>query len=83
VRSGAKLWADQALAELVATIERLSRDTTSSLRSLNAEELQITLVVAQGSTTLEAAAALFLSPKTVEFHLGNTYRNSGRAHAPN
>jgi hypothetical protein len=35
------------------------------------------LIVAQGNTTREAAAALFLSPKTVEFHLGNTYRKLG------
>ena len=30
--------------------------------------------VADGKTNKEAAAALFLSPKTVEFHLGNVYR---------
>jgi hypothetical protein len=30
-------------------------------------------------TTREAAAAAFLSPKTVEYHLRYTYRNSGSA----
>jgi DNA-binding CsgD family transcriptional regulator len=47
------------------------------LRSLTPQELQVALLVAQGSTNREAAAALFLSPKTVEFHLGNTYRKLG------
>jgi len=37
----------------------------------------VALIVARGSTNREAAAALFLSPKTVEFHLGNTYRKLG------
>ena len=32
------------------------------------------MVVAQGATNKEAAAALFLSPKTVEHHLGQIYR---------
>jgi DNA-binding CsgD family transcriptional regulator len=31
----------------------------------------------QGNTTTEAAATLFLNPKTVEFHLGHTYRKLG------
>ena len=32
------------------------------------------MVVAGGATNKEAAAALFLSPKTVEHHLGAIYR---------
>ena len=50
------------------------RDTALGLRSLTSQELQVALIVARGSTNREAAAALFLSTKTVEFHLGNTYR---------
>ena len=33
--------------------------------------------LAEGRTTREAAAALFLSPKTVEYHLRNAYRKLG------
>ena len=54
-----------------------SHDTAGGLQSLTAQELQVALIVARGITNREAAAALFLSPKTVEFHLGNTYRKLG------
>jgi DNA-binding CsgD family transcriptional regulator len=76
-RSGAEPWAGQARAELRATGEMPPRDTAGGLRLLTSQELQVALIVARGSTNREAAAALFLSPKTVEFHLGNTYRKLG------
>jgi DNA-binding CsgD family transcriptional regulator len=76
-RNGAEPWAEQARAELRASGEVPSAETNGSLRSLTAQELQVALTVAQGITTREAAAALFLSPKTVEFHLGNAYRKLG------
>jgi DNA-binding CsgD family transcriptional regulator len=76
-RNGAEPWAEQARAELRASGETPSPDTATNLRSLTPQELQVALIVAQGKTTREAAAALFLSPKTVEFHLGNTYRKLG------
>jgi ATP/maltotriose-dependent transcriptional regulator MalT len=76
-RSGAEPWARQARAELTAAGEMPPRDTAGGLRSLTPQELQVALLVAQGSTNRETAAALFLSPKTVEFHLGNTYRKLG------
>jgi DNA-binding CsgD family transcriptional regulator len=76
-RNGAEPWAEQARAELRASGEVPSGHTNGSLRSLTAQELQVALTVAQGITTREAAAALFLSPKTIEFHLGNTYRKLG------
>jgi len=41
---------------------------------LTSRELSVALLVAHGRTNQEAAAALFVSPKTVEFHLGNVYR---------
>ncbi len=44
------------------------------MRDLTPQELQVALIIAKGATTKEAAASLFLSPKTIEFHLSNTYR---------
>jgi DNA-binding CsgD family transcriptional regulator len=76
-RGGAESWAEQARAELMASGETPPSGTAASLRSLTPQELQVALIVAQGNTTREAAAALFVSPKTVEFHLGNTYRKLG------
>ena len=41
---------------------------------LTPQELQIALLLARGRTTREAATALFLSPKTVEYHLHHVYQ---------
>ncbi len=76
-RAGAQPWAAQARAELVATGVMPSPDNADGLQSLTAQDLQVALIVARGISNREAAAALFLSPKTVEFHLGNIYRKLG------
>ena len=39
----------------------------------------MSLLLAEGRTTREAAAALFLSPKTVEYHLRKVYTKLGIA----
>ena len=44
---------------------------------LTPHELQVALIVANGASNREAAAALFLSPKTIEFHLAHIYRKLG------
>jgi DNA-binding CsgD family transcriptional regulator len=41
---------------------------------LTPRELEIARIVAEGLSTREAAARLFVSPKTVESHLGRIYR---------
>jgi DNA-binding CsgD family transcriptional regulator len=75
--AGAEPWAEQARAELRAAGDVSEPSGDHSLRSLTPQELQVALVVATGATNKEAAASLFLSPKTVEFHLGNAYRKLG------
>jgi DNA-binding CsgD family transcriptional regulator len=67
-------WADRARRELRATGERLRRAQPELGDELTPQELQVALQVAEGKTNKEAGAALFLSPKTVEFHLARVYR---------
>ncbi len=74
---GARPWAELAQAELGATGERARRREPSTANDLTPQELQISLMLAQGRTTREAAAAVFLSPKTIEYHLRNVYRKLG------
>jgi DNA-binding CsgD family transcriptional regulator len=76
---GARPWAERAQAELVtAGGERRAHATHGpGIRALSAQELQISLLVARGLTNREVGEALFLSPKTIEFHLGKIYRKVG------
>lgn len=76
-RLGAEPWAMRALQELAATGEKARKRDVTATRQLTPQELQIALAVAQGSTNREAAAQLFLSPKTVESHLSSAYRKLG------
>lgn len=70
---GAEPWADRAATELDLTGERVPRRAVSGIAALTPQELQVALLLAEGRTTREAAAALFLSPKTVEYHLRKVY----------
>jgi DNA-binding CsgD family transcriptional regulator len=73
-RLGARPWAERARAELRASGERLRGRTPSAHEQLTPQELQVSLGAAEGLTNKEIGARLFLSPKTVEFHLGRAYR---------
>jgi DNA-binding CsgD family transcriptional regulator len=74
---GAAPWGERARTELLATGERARRRDPSTLDELTPQELQIGMLLAGSNTTREAAAKLFLSPKTVEYHLRNVYRKLG------
>ncbi|KQX07639.1 MULTISPECIES: helix-turn-helix transcriptional regulator [unclassified Leifsonia] len=76
-RLGATPWADRAAAELAATGETAVRRGAGVLTGLTPQERQIGALLAGGLTTREAAAALFLSPKTVEYHLRHVYLKLG------
>jgi DNA-binding CsgD family transcriptional regulator len=74
---GAIPWAGQASAELAATGETARRRDVSTLDQLTARELQVALLLSGGLTTRVAAGQLFLSPKTVEYHLRHVYQKLG------
>jgi DNA-binding CsgD family transcriptional regulator len=71
---GAAPWSEQARRELRASGESIPRRDPTAPEKLTPQELQVALQVAEGRTNRDVAAALFLSPKTVEFHLTRVYR---------
>jgi DNA-binding CsgD family transcriptional regulator len=76
-RLDADCWAHRTAAELRASGERRRSRESSDREELTPQELQIALIVAEGKTNKEIGATLFLSPKTVETHLGRIYRKLG------
>jgi DNA-binding CsgD family transcriptional regulator len=73
---GALAWAVRGEAELRASGERL-RSRELSREQLTPREMQIALFVAEGQSNREVAATLYITPKTVEFHLTRIYRKLG------
>jgi DNA-binding CsgD family transcriptional regulator len=71
---GASPWAERARAELHATGETVGPRRPRGTEQLTPQELHIAELVGQGKTNKEIAAQLFLSPKTIEYHLANAYR---------
>ncbi|MFP3962834.1 helix-turn-helix transcriptional regulator [Actinomadura fulvescens] len=74
---GANQWARRSAEELRATGERVRKDPAAPPEKLTPQERSVASAVANGATNNEAAAALFLSPKTIEAHLGRVYRKLG------
>ncbi len=74
---GAQLRAEQAAVELRATGESVQPRGASLLGLLTPQERQIAQLLVDGQTTREAAAGLFLSPKTIEYHLRHVYTKLG------
>jgi DNA-binding CsgD family transcriptional regulator len=74
---GAEPWAERARTELRASGQSVRTPEQQVEDALTPQELQVAALVAGGATNREAAAALFLSVKTIEFHLGHVYRKLG------
>jgi class 3 adenylate cyclase len=70
---GAAPWGERALAELQASGETARVRDERYRQQLTPQELHVALTLAEGATTREAAARLYLSPKTVEYHLRHVY----------
>jgi DNA-binding CsgD family transcriptional regulator len=76
-RLGAGGWADRAREELRASGETARKRGPSALDQLTPQELQITRLVAEGATNKEVAARLFLSPRTIDYHLRKVFAKLG------
>jgi DNA-binding CsgD family transcriptional regulator len=71
---GAALWAERARTELRASGETARKRDPSTLDQLTAQEVQIAQLVAEGRTNRDVAGQLFLSPRTIDYHLRNVFR---------
>lgn len=74
---GAPALADQARSELHAAGGRPRTTALTGVASLTPSELRTAQLAAAGHTNRDIAQELFVTPKTVERHLGNVYRKLG------
>jgi DNA-binding NarL/FixJ family response regulator len=70
-------WARRAAGELTATGATARTRGMLTTEPLTSQETRVAILVARGLSNREVAAALFLSPKTIEHHLGSVFRKRG------
>jgi ATP/maltotriose-dependent transcriptional regulator MalT len=66
-------WEERARSELRASGETARRRDPSTRDQLTPQELQIAHLVAEGMTNREIGAQLFLSPRTIDYHLRKVF----------
>jgi DNA-binding CsgD family transcriptional regulator len=74
---GAQAFAARAGRELLATGETVRKRTPSSYRDLTAQEKQIAQLAGSRLTNSEIAMQLYISPRTVEWHLRKVFAKCG------
>jgi DNA-binding CsgD family transcriptional regulator len=76
-RAGADGFARRAGRELLATGERVRKRTAETRDELTAQEAQIAHLARDGHTNPEIGVQLFISPRTVEWHLRKVFKKLG------
>ena len=74
---GAEGFAERARHELLATGQTVRKRTVETLSELTAQEAQIARLAADGHTNPEIGIQLFISPRTVEWHLRKVFAKLG------
>jgi DNA-binding CsgD family transcriptional regulator len=74
---GASSWVERTRREVRATGQTVRRRDVASTVELTLQERQVAEIVAEGATNKEAAALLFISPRTVEYHLRSLFSKLG------
>ncbi|WP_084434164.1 helix-turn-helix transcriptional regulator [Kibdelosporangium aridum] len=77
IAMGAKAFAERAGRELKATGAKARNRTAVATTEFTAQETQVVRLVREGLTNSEIAVRLFLSPRTVEWHLGKIFTKLG------
>jgi DNA-binding NarL/FixJ family response regulator len=74
---GLEAFAERARRELLATGDTVRKRTVETVSELTAQEAHIAQLAADGCTNVEIGAQLFLSTRTVEWHLSKVYTKLG------
>jgi DNA-binding NarL/FixJ family response regulator len=74
---GASVFVDRAADELLATGERARRRTAATRSELTPQETHVAGLAREGLSNPEIGARLFISPKTVEYHLHKVFGKLG------
>ena len=75
--TGLESFAERSRIELRASGERVRKKVTGHPEPLTPREAQIAELVTEGEGNRQIAAQLFVSPSTVEYHLGKVFRKLG------
>ncbi len=74
---GMEAFAERARVELLATGEKVRKRTVETRDELTAQERQIARLARDGLSNPEIGVRLFISPRTVEWHLRKVFTKLG------